>query len=321
MHDLLNLLVSSDFYQTALQLSTPLIFAALAALVSNKAGVLNISIEGTMLLSALAGAIFSTLVGNAYFGLLMSALFGVVMGLIFALCTFILKTHHILVGIALNIFATGLAIFIVYAITGNKSDYPSVGLATFSIPLLKDIPFIGAVIFTDVNILTILAILSIIVVTFLLNKTVLGLRIRSVGTNEIAAKSVGINPNKTKIIALLIAGFLAGLGGAYMSLGYMSSFNTGMIAGRGFIGIAAEAIGGGNPLLTSLFAFLFGLVNATSLTAQTFSSFRIPYELLNTLPYIVTILGLFIYSLVKYNQKQEKRNFPRRKKNEESLGN
>jgi len=303
-----------------LQLATPLVFAALAALVSNKAGVLNIGIEGSMVMAALAAALFSTLTGSALLGVLAGVAAGVLMGGFFAFCAVRLRTNHILVGIATNILAAGLAVSIVYAITGNKSDYPGVEIASWSIPLLQDIPFLGEILFQDVDPLVYGALLAVILVRFLLRRTVLGVRILAVGKNETAAASVGISPSRIKTIALLIAGGLAGFGGAYLSLGYMSNFNTGMVAGRGFIGIAAEAIGAGNPVATALFALLFGAVNAFSLAAQTFSSQAIPYELLNTLPYLTTAVGLVLYSMIRHRRSHPKT--PKRgRKHEKSLGN
>jgi simple sugar transport system permease protein len=199
----------------------------------------------------------------------------------------------------LNILAAGLVVFIIYALTGNKSDYSSIALKTISIPLLRDIPIIGKIFFDSLNLMVYLAIITVFGVNFFLKRTVLGMRIKAVGVNAKAVDSIGVNSEKIKIIALLIAGGLAGLGGAYMSIGFMSSFNTGMIAGRGFIGLAAEAIGAGIPYVTALFALVFGLVNAFSLTAQTITNIDIPYELLNTLPYFVTIIGLIIFAVAK----------------------
>jgi simple sugar transport system permease protein len=299
MNSFWDLFSSVNFYVTIISLATPLIFASMAALISNKAGVVNISIEGTMLVSALVGAIFSTLFNSAIMGILFACLAGVFLGYIFALSTIKLRTNEILVGIALNILAAGLVVFIIYALTGNKSDYSSVPLKTISIPLLRDIPIIGEIFFNSLNLLVYLAIVIVIVMSFFLKKTVLGIRIRSVGMNAKAVDSIGVDSEKVKIIALLIAGGLAGLGGAYMSIGFMSSFNTGMIAGRGFIGLAAEAIGAGIPYVTALFAVVFGLVNAFSLTAQTITGINIPYELLNTLPYVVTIIGLVVFAVIK----------------------
>lgn len=303
MSDLLNLFLDTDFYVNVLLLATPLIFAALAALISNKAGIVNISIEGTMLVSALSGAIFSSLADNALFGVFMAMVTGILMGYAFAYSVLRLKTHMILVGIAFNLLAAGLVVFVVYTLTGTKSDYASVALAELSIPLLRDIPLIGGILFTELNILVYLAILMVFLMRFFLKKTILGVRIRSVGSNTEAAKSLGINTDRIKTIALMMAGMLAGLGGAFMSCGFMSSFNTGMIAGRGFIGLAAEAIGAGHPVMTALFAVVFGMVNAFALSAQMFESLSIPYELLNTLPYIVTVVGLTVFAVLNKKKK------------------
>jgi len=299
MNSFWDLFSSVNFYVTIISLATPIIFASLAALISSKAGVVNISIEGTMLVSALVGAIFSTLLNSAVLGILMAAFAGVLMGLIFGFSTIKLKTNEILVGIALNILAAGLVIFIIYALTGNKSDYSSVPLKPVNIPLLKEIPIIGEIFFDSLNILVYLALAMVIFITFFLKRTVLGIRIQAVGQNAKAVDSIGVSSEKIKMIALMIAGALAGLGGAYMSIGFMSSFNTGMIAGRGFIGLAAEAIGAGIPYVTALFALVFGMVNAFSLTAQTITGVNIPYELLNTLPYFVTVIGLVIFAVIK----------------------
>ncbi|MDD3842937.1 MAG: ABC transporter permease [Candidatus Izemoplasmatales bacterium] len=320
MNDFFELFTSADFYSMILQLATPLVFASLAALVSNKVGVLNIGIEGSMVISALAAAIFSTLTNSSFIGVIAGVMVGILMGLFFATCVVKLRTNHILVGIATNILAAGLAIFVVYAITGNKSDYPGIAMTLWTIPILDKIPFLGEILFTNINPLIYLAIIGVFAIRFLLNRTVLGLRIIAVGKNEVATASVGVKTSRVKMIALLIAGGLAGLGGAYLSLGYMSNFNTGMVAGRGFIGIAAEAIGAGNPIATALFAVLFGAVNAFSLAAQTFSTLAIPYELLNTLPYLTTAVGLVIYSIIRYH-KTHPHSSKRREKHEKSLGN
>ncbi|HOW38408.1 MAG TPA: ABC transporter permease [Candidatus Izemoplasmatales bacterium] len=319
MSDLWNLLSAPEFYAMVLQLATPLVFAALAAVVSNKAGVLNIGIEGTMVLAALAAALFSTWSGSAFVGVVCGVGAGLLMGGFFALCAVRFRTNHILVGIAINLLSAGLAVFIVYAITGNKSDYPGIAMTPWDVPLFKEIPFVGDVLFRQVNPLVFVAVLCVFMIRFLFRRTVLGVRILAVGKNPVAAASVGIHTRRIKTVALLIAGGLAGLGGAYLSLGYMSNFNTGMVAGRGFIGIAAEAIGGGHPVATALFALVFGAVNAFSLAAQTFTSITVPYELLNTLPYLTTAAGLVVYSLIRYRQSTH-HSSKRRISHEKSVG-
>lgn len=282
-----------DFLISVIELSVPLVLAALAALVTNKAGVLNIGIEGAMLLAALFGAIAGTASGNFAVGLFAAVAVAVGMGVFMSFFVNKLKVNHILVGIAMNLLAMGLAVFIIYVRTGTKGDYPSVSVPALRIPFLSELPVFGRLLFSQ-NLMVYLAVAAVIAVAILMKKTRLGLHIRAVGEDALAAESVGIRTFRTKTTALAIGGVLAGLGGAFMSMAYMSAFNTGMIAGRGFIGIAAESMGAGVVGNTALAALLFGFVNTFAITAQV--TLRIPYELLNTLPYLVTILALVLYA-------------------------
>lgn len=294
MMEFFRLLAQPDFYVSIVELSIPLVLAGMAALITNKAGILNIGIEGNMLISALIGTIIGFQFQSPILGVLGAILTGCLFGLSFSFFANKLKVNHILVGIAFNLLAAGLVVFIIFAITGTKGDYPSIQVPRLHIPILSDIPFFGQILFSQ-NILVYVTILLVLLMHWLIHKTKLGLRIRAVGENPAAVQSVGINPTTIKTYALTIGGALAGLGGAFMSLGFMSVFNTGMIAGRGFIGIAAESIGGGSIFNTVIAAVIFGFVNAIANTSQV--SLNIPYELVNTLPYIVTIIGMIIYTI------------------------
>ncbi len=290
------LLTSNQFIGTCLSLSIPILFASLAALVSNKAGILNINIEGSMSVSALMGALASFYIKSWAVGALCGVASGILMGMLLYYCAHNLKTNSVLSGVALNIFATGLCVFVMQALLGSKGNTeaaPSTRIPDISIPFLKDIPLLGAVF--EQSVLFYLAVLSVVVVDVLLKRTKLGLRIRAVGYNPQASLSVGISVKKTQFTALVIAGVFAGLGGVYMSMAYLGTFNSGMIAGRGFIGLAAEAMGSGIPYLTMLFTFIFGIVTAFSISAQT--ALNVPYELLNTLPYLMTVIALVIFSV------------------------
>lgn len=303
------MLFSEEFLYTSIQLTIPILFAALAALISNKAGILNINIEGSMSVSALIGALISFFTQSFFWGILGGIATGILMGMILAYCSHKLKTSSILTGVALNIFATGFVIFLMYAILGTKGDTtsaPSYAITYIKIPYVKDIPFIGVLF--EQNLLFYIAIFSVLAISLFLKKTKMGLLIKAVGYNPVAAKSVGISIEKTQLVALMIAGVFAGLGGVFLSMSYLSTYNSGMIAGRGFIGLAAEAMGAGQPLLTMLFAFIFGIVSAFAINAQT--ALNIPYELLNTLPYLMTILALVLYSIRKI-RKDKKMNHRR----------
>lgn len=303
------MLLSEEFLYTSIQLTIPILFAALAALISNKAGILNINIEGSMSVSALIGALISFFTQSFFWGILGGIATGILMGMILAYCSHKLKTSSILTGVALNIFATGFVIFLMYAILGTKGDTtsaPSYAIPYIKIPYVKDIPFIGVLF--EQNLLFYIAIFSVLAISLFLKKTKMGLLIKAVGYHPVAAKSVGISIEKTQLVALMIAGVFAGLGGVFLSMSYLSTYNSGMIAGRGFIGLAAEAMGAGQPLLTMLFAFIFGIVSAFAINAQT--ALNIPYELLNTLPYLMTILALVLYSIRKI-RKDKKMNHRR----------
>lgn len=295
---LLEMIFSEEFLTTSIQLTLPILFAALAALVSNKAGILNINIEGSMTVSALIGALISFYTKSYLLGILAGIITGILMGMLLSYCSHKLKTDSALAGIALNIFASGFVIFLMYAILGTKGDTtaaPSMQIPYLKIPFLKDIPYIGVLF--EQNLLFYVAIICVVLVLLFFNKTKLGLHIKSVGYNAEAARSVGINVNKVQFFALIIAGAFSGLGGVFLSMSYLSTFNSGMVAGRGFIGIAAEAMGAGKPFLTLLFSFIFGMVSSFSISAQT--ALSIPYELLNTLPYLMTIIALILYSINK----------------------
>lgn len=296
---MLRFIFSEQFLISTILFATPIIFAALGALVSKKAGILNINIEGSMAISALTGGLISYGTKSWFLGLFAAIIAGVIMGFILAFFAMKMKTDNVLAGIALNTLASGLTVYILYAVIGVKGDsslQPSMLIPDIEIPLLSKIPIIGSAFFSQ-NLLVYIAVIAVFLLVFLLDRTKLGTHLKAVGFNEEAAKSVGIKTQRVKIIALIITGVLAGLGGAYLSMVYLSYFSAGMVAGRGFIGIAAEAMGQGQPLMTLLFTLLFGAVDYFAVGAQTVLSF--PYELLNTLPYLMTIIALIIFAIYK----------------------
>ncbi len=305
MDSFLNIILTTDFLFPAIRVTTPILFAALGALISNKAGAVNIGLEGIMLMSALAGVVASAYTGSAFLGLLGAMLIGLIMASILAYFTLKLKTNVILGGIAINFFADGGTIFLLYYLTGDKGTSSSLAskvLPSIDIPLIKDIPVLGEVI-SGHNILTYIAILSIIGVWFLLSKTSLGLRIKSVGENEDAAKSVGINVTRIRYLAMALSGVFAGMGGAFLSMGYVSWFSRGMSAGRGWIALAAEGMGMGTVIGTTLSSLLFGVADALSNNLQLL---RIPSELITIIPYVVTVVGLLTYAVIDTRKRKGK---------------
>jgi len=294
---LFDFIFSETFLLSSFSYAMPIIFAALAAHISKKAGMLNINVEGSMSMAALAGALVSHYTQSWILGILGAVLVGIVMSLILATCVMWLKTDPVLSGIALNTLSTGLAVVLLYAllgVQGDSSSSPSRMIPGARVPYLADIPIIGKMLFAE-NWMIYLMIILAVLLWMLLNRTKLGAHIKAVGYNPLAAHSVGIKVNRTRIYALVACGIFSGLGGAYLSMVYLSYFSVGMVAGRGFIGLAAEAMGAGSLFSTVLFAWLFGAVDYFAVGAQ--SVLNVPYELLNTLPYLMTVITLIIYSL------------------------
>lgn len=295
MNNIIGIIFSASFGYAVLRVMTPILFAALGAVISDRAGVTNISLEGTMLTAALVGVIISALTHSAWVGLLAAVIAGVIMSLLLAYFSLNLKADIILTGIALNLLAGGGTIFVLFLVAHDKgisSSLKSEVLPNIAIPLIDKIPVLGQIL-SGHNVLTYVSILMVFVVYLLLYKTPLGLRIRAVGENADAADSVGVGVKRIRYIALMISGALAGFGGAYMSMGYVSWFSTNMTTGRGFIALAAEAMGRGTPIGTFLSSLLFGFAGALSNNMQ---SLRIPAEFVQMIPYIATIIGLIIYS-------------------------
>lgn len=297
MNEIFKIIFSANFGYSVLRVATPILFAALASLISLKVGILNIAIEGMMLTSALMAVVVSAFSGNIWLGLITGVLTGGLIGLILVYFSLKLKTNTTLTGIALNLMAGGGTVFLLYIVSGNKgisSSLQSGVLPNINLPLINKIPIIGEIL-SGHNILTYIALLMVIVIYCFIYKTPLGFKIRAVGENPNAADSVGIDLMKIRYIAVIISGALAGFGGTYMSMSYVSWFSRNMSAGRGFIGIAAESMGGGTPIGTFMATLIFGFADALSNNLQ---FLKIPSELIQMIPYILTIIGVVLIPLI-----------------------
>lgn len=305
MDMIVDMIFSTDFFFSMIRVTTPILLAALGAVISDRAGIVNIGLEGIMLMSALAGVIASSFSQSAFIGFIAALCIGVLIAVILAYFVLYMKSHIILGGVAINLFASGGSVFILYLLTGEKgtsASLPSKVMPNIDIPILKDVPIIGDII-SGHNIITYLAVLSVIVVYLLLNKTSLGMKIRAVGENHHAAESVGINVKRIQFLALSLSGLFAGMGGAFLSMGYVSWFSRNMSAGRGWIALAAEAMGRGTTIGTSLTALVFGMAEALS---NSFQVLNIPSELVAIIPSIVTVLGLTIYAVIATRKKRKR---------------
>lgn len=300
-------LLTPEFLFTVIRVTTPILLAAMAAVICNKAGVVNIALEGIMLTSALTGVLVSGFTQNIWLGALGGIAGGVFIAFLLAYFALYLKTDIILGGIALNLLTVGGTVFVMFAITGDKGATNSVRSLQFpsiNIPFIQDIPIIGQML-SGHNLLTYLAIVMVFLVYFLLYKTTFGLRLRAVGENPDAASSVGIDVNRVQLYALLLSGVIASFGGMYMSMAYLKVFTTNMVAGRGYIALAAAAMGQANPVGTSIASLLFGFMESLGYQLQ---SRGIPSQFINMVPYISTIIGLVLYAQYRQRQIAKKKN-------------
>ena len=301
---MLDLILTPDFFFAILRITAPILFATLGAVVGEKAGVSNIGLEGIMMMSTLFGSLTSYWTGSWFVGLLVALIVGILEALLMGFFAFNLKTDIILTGIAVNMIGSGGTLFLVKVITNITEGKPLASttslitavnqIPSWNIPLIKDIPVVGDVL-SGHSILTYIAFLLVFLTWVLLYKTPLGLNIRSVGENPNAAASVGVSVLKVKYIAIGFSGLMAGFGGAFMSMYYAMGWSLDMVAGRGFIALAAQAMGGGEPLGSMLSALVFGFAQALSIKV---SSKGIDSNLVTPIPYLVTILGLVVFALV-----------------------
>ena len=300
---MLSTIFTADFFAAILRATTPILFATLAAAIAAKSGIINMALEGMMLFSALFGVIFSSMTGSWVAGLLITMVLGGLIGLILAFFVLNLKTDEILAAIAINLVATGGTVLLMLAYSGDRgtsTSISSIPAPKLDIPGLSSIPVLGDLL-SGHNLMTYLAILAVIVVHIFLYKTPLGLKIRAVGENKNAAESVGISSRKIQYIALILSGVLVSMGGFFMSGGYMSMFTKDMAAGRGYIALAASSMGANTPVGGFLVAVLFGIAQAF---ANIMQLSVIPYELIQMVPYLTTLVGLGIYSYSRMKKRQ-----------------
>lgn len=296
MANIMDSFLSASFLFIVIRVGVPLLYASMSAYVASIAGIPNIAVEGIMIFGALFGVYFSAMTGSAWLGLLGVILVGVVMALLMAFFTMKMKASPIMIGIALNLFATDFSVWLLMIWTGSKgttASLPSKVLPTWHIPVIKDIPILGEII-SGHYFLTYVCIVLAIFIYILIYKTPFGLRMKACGLDEHAAESVGIKVNKVRLIAIIMSSVLAALGGAYLSMGYMSIFSSNMTASRGWTGIAANAVGGGNFLIvvltTLVFSFAQGIVNRLALT-------QLPSELVNIIPYVCVMFAMIFLSI------------------------
>lgn len=283
-------IINVGLFAATLRMATPIAYGALGGIFSERAGVVNIGLEGMMLTGAFTGVAVSYFIGNPWLGVLAAILAGGLLGLLHGVITVKFAGNQIVSGTGINIFALGFTAYMSQTIWGSRGASDTVqGLPDISIPLLKDIPIIGEIIGTHTPLVYVVLIIT--VVSFIvLFKTPFGLRIRAVGERPEAADTAGIDVYRTKYICLIVSGMLAGLGGAFLSLGQLSLFAYGMTGGRGFIALAAMIFGKWMPFGALGASLMFGFADAFQMRLQALG--LLPPQIILMIPYILTVAVL-----------------------------
>lgn len=284
----------TSFLTSNIMVATPMLIAALGAVYSERAGILNIGNEGLMLMGAFFGAVVSYATGSALAGALGAMLAGMLLNLIFAFFVIRLRANQVVAGLAINILATGITTTLNRVVFDVSVTVPKIDVfGDMPIPLLEDIPVLGPALFSR-SIVVYLAFLLVPVLAYVLNRTSIGLKVRSVGENPLACDTLGINVYRVRYAALIFSGLLAGLGGAFISMGQLSFFVEGMVAGRGYMVLAAVVFGNYTPLGVMGACLLFGAADALQYRLQTTLTW-IPYQFWIMLPYLITVIALCAY--------------------------
>ncbi|MGB9678763.1 MAG: ABC transporter permease [Thermoanaerobacteraceae bacterium] len=285
----MDILLNPQLWAATLAMATPLALPALGGTFSERSGVVNIAMEGIMLIAAFFAVVFSYLTGNAWLGLLGAIIVGIITALIFAWAAVSLTADQIILGMAINIFASGITAYLLntmYGFTGTPTSTPM--LPTIDIPVLDKIPFLGGVL-SGHSVIVYLMLILLILADYFLFHTNLGLRIRAVGENPEAAETAGINVIKLRYLGVGLSGFFSALGGAYLSIAALNSFSPDMTNGRGYIALAAMIFGKWTPFGSFGAALLFGFATALSMQLQ---NTALSKNIIMMLPYILTILAL-----------------------------
>lgn len=281
----------NNFLALMLQLSVPIVLGALCGTIAERGGIILLGVEGMMLMGAFAGVAGSFFTGSAFAGVLVSVVVGGLFGWFYALFCLKWKAHQSVVGVGVNLFASGITAVLLKTIwhTEGMSD-PVAAISNFTVPVLSDIPIVGAL-FKDQSPYLYVMFLIVAAVWVIFYRTRYGLRFRAIGDQPYAVQTAGVPVNRYRYIAMIAAGAIAGLAGSYLSLSQNNLFVTDMTAGRGFMGLAANIFGGWQPL-GSLGA---GMVFAVAQAARFYlTEFAIPSQIVQMLPYVITLLILLI---------------------------
>ena len=270
--------------------ATPLLFAAMGEAVVEKTGVLNLSIEGMMAVGAATGFVVATVTGNYIIGFAIAAFASAVLSLIFACLVLVFLANQVAAGLAIGILGLGTSVLIGKNYEGKTIDR----IDSLDLGWLSDLPILGPVLFS-LDVMVYIGMAMVVLTWLVLSHTKLGLIIRAVGESPKAASAIGYRVVLIRLLAIVFGGSMAGIGGAYLTLGYTPLWAEGLVAGRGWIVVALVVFGMWRPLRIALGAYLFGAVSLLELFIQG-QGFAIPSQLMSAMPYIITIIRLAVIS-------------------------
>lgn len=291
--DIITSVFTLSLVYSTIRVSISIIYAGMGEMITERAGVLNIGVEGIMLMGAFSAAIVTHFTNSPWLGLASAAFVGVLIALIFAFIAITLKAQQAIAGLAIFLLGVGLSGYLLQIIFQHGGNSPMVTtLPIIHIAFLEKIPVLGPI-FNDHSILMFPALLLPLLLHFFFYNTPWGTWLRAAGENPKALAVVGIDPITVRYLATMAGGFFAGIGGAYLSISQTSLFSENMVAGRGFIALAAVIFGNVRPASVFLATLFFGFMDALQITLQTVvPDYLIPREIFMSLPYVLTVLFL-----------------------------
>jgi simple sugar transport system permease protein len=282
------------FLAATLRLATPILIAALGEMFSERAGILNLGIEGIMILGAFTGFTITFFTGSLVLGFIGGGLAGAGLGLVMGLLAIRFQASQIVAGLGVWIFCQGLSSFLSRHIFGVADTRPTVPVfPTLSIPLLNQTPLLGETLFSQ-NIIVYLTILAVPLLAFIFSRTVWGLNVDAVGENPRAADAAGLNVGRVRYVAVIFGGLMAGFGGAYLSLALYGLYTDDLSAGLGWMAIAVVVFGKWRPWRIVGGALIFGAANALQFRLQAMN-FPLPYQFLLMIPFVVTLIFVILF--------------------------
>lgn len=279
----------------------PLLLAGLGGMITSKVGVLNLGLEGMMLIGAFVAVVTNYYTGSSIIGLLVAIIVCSFMGYIFAVFNIKFKVNNIIISVGINMFAIAITKYllsVMFNVSGAFSSEKIIKMPIVSLPVIDNIPILKVL--NNLPIVFWLSLIITFIMSFIINKTSLGLRIRATGLNDVAVNTAGVNPSRIRYMCIMFSGALCGMAGAYLSTSHLAMFTNGMTAGRGFLGNIASIMGNRTAGGTLFGTLIFSVTNGFTMKIQTFG---FPSQLIQLIPYIVAFMVVIIAAILK-NKKE-----------------